>query len=75
MTPATVNTETCNQVDYAAEVWILTGPRKPPNLFPVTEDASVAAYLLISFRDFILPFTIDVYVMCSLLMIVKNPLL
>ena len=75
MIPATLNPETCNKVDCTAESWILTGPGKPPDMFPVTEDASVAAYPLISFQYFILPFTIAIHILCILLMIVKKPLL
>ena len=75
MTLATVNLEICNKGDCSAEAWILTGPGKPPDLFPVTEDASVSKYPLISFQGFVLPFTIAVHIMCSLLMMVKNPLL
>ena len=73
MTPATVNLVTCNKGDCAAEAWILRGPGKPPDLFPVTEDASVTAYPLIYFQGFILPFTIAVHILCSLLMILKKP--
>ena len=72
MMPAPVNTETCNKGDCAAEAWILTGPGKPPDLFPVTEDGSDTACLLIYFRGFILTFTIAVHILCSLLMIVKK---
>ena len=73
MTLATVNLEICNKGDCSAEAWILTGPGKPPDLFLVTEDASVAAYLIIYFLGFILPFTIAVHILCSLLMMVKKP--
>ena len=54
MMPEKVNPETFNKVNFAVEAWILTGPGKPPDLFLFTEDASVASYLLIYFRGFIL---------------------
>ena len=61
MIPATVNPETCTKVYCEAESWILTCPEKLPDLFNVTEDASVVTYMLISFWGFILPFTIPVH--------------
>ena len=72
MTPETVISETCNKGDCAAETWVLTGPGKPPDLFSVTEDASIAAYPLIYFQGFVLTFTIAVHILCSLLMIFKK---
>ena len=71
MIPATVNLETYNKGYFSVEDWLLTCPGKPPGLFPVTEDASVEAYPLISFQGFVLPFTIAVHILCSLLMMVK----
>ena len=50
MTPETVIPETCKKGDCAAETWVLTGPGKLHDLFPVTEDASVAAYPFIFFK-------------------------
>ena len=71
MPPASLNLSTSNKGDCAAKAWMLTGPGKPSDLLPVTEDTSVAAYTLISFQGFILSSTIAVHILCSLLMFKK----
>ena len=65
MTPSAVHPETCNNGYCASQAWISTVPGKLPNLFPFTEDNIVAAYPLIYFRGFILPFTIAVHILCG----------